>query len=80
MNKIVNGVAILLMSASLGACNKHEPAANTDAAADANVVVMPDENAPMPADANATDNAAMNGDNAADNAAENVTEQGSTDH
>jgi hypothetical protein len=76
MNKIVNGVAILLISASLGACNRDEPAANTDVAADANVVVMPDENAAMPADANATDNAAVTDANAA----ENVTEQGSTDH
>ncbi len=76
MNKIVNGVAILVISASLGACNRDEPAANADVAADANVVVMPDENAAMPADANAVDNAAMN----VENAAENVTEQGSTDH
>ena len=75
MNKIVNGVAILLISASLGACNRDEPAANTDVAADANVVVMPDENAAMPADANVDENMA-----AEINAAENVTEQGSTDH
>ncbi len=76
MNKIVSGAAILLISASLGACNRQEPAANTDAAAEANVVVMPDENAAMPADANATDNAAV----IDANATENVTEQGSTDH
>ncbi len=75
MNKIVNGVAILLISASLGACNRDEPAANTDVAADANVVVMPDENAAMPADANVDENMA-----AEINATENVTEQGSTDH
>lgn len=75
MNKIVNGAAILLISASLGACNRDEPAANADVAAEANTVVMPDENA-MPVDANATDNAAMTDANAT----ENVTEQGSTDH
>ena len=75
MNKILNGAAILLISASLGACNRDEPAANADVAAEANTVVMPDETA-MPADANATDNAAMTDANAV----ENVTEQGSTDH
>lgn len=75
MNKILNGAAILLISASLGACNRDEPAANADVAADANVVVMPDENAAMTADVNAVDNMA-----AEINATENVTEQGSTDH
>ena len=75
MNKLVNGAAILLISASLGACNRDEPAADADVAAEANMVVMPDENA-MPADANATDNAAMMDANATVNS----TKQGSTDH
>lgn len=73
MNKIVNGVAILLISASLGACNRDEPAANADVAAEANMVVMPDDTMPVE---NAADNAAMTDANAT----ENATKQGSTDH
>lgn len=76
MRKFLAGVAILALGASITACDRGEPAANADIAADANADLMVDENAAMDANVMVDENAAMN----AGEATENVTEQGSTDH
>lgn len=75
MRKFLAGVAILALGASITACDRGEPAANADIAADANADVMVDANG-MDANVMVDENAAMN----AGEATENVTEQGSTDH
>lgn len=80
MRKLLAGVAMLALGASITACDRGEPAANADITADANADVMMDANA---MDANAMDANVMVDENAATNAGEateNVTELGSTDH
>ena len=80
MRKLLTGLSILVLGASLGACNRERAdEANIDIAAntvvvDENAAMPVDDNAAMPADANAAtdDNAAANADNA--------TDHGSTDH
>lgn len=75
MRKLLAGVAMLALGASITACDRGEPAANADIAADANADVMMDANA-MDANVMVDENAAAN----AGEATENVTELGSTDH
>ena len=75
MRKLLAGVAMLALGASITACDRGEPAANADITADANADVMMDANA-MDANAMVDQNAATN----AGEPAENVTELGSTDH
>lgn len=76
MRKFLTGVAILALGASITACDRGEPAANADVAADTNADVMVDANAAMDTNVVVDENAAAN----AGEATENVTELGSTDH
>lgn len=79
MRKFLTVAAMLALGTSMSACNKAEPEANVDVAADMNTEMPMDANAAMDAnvavDANAMDANATNAD-----ATNNVTEQGSTDH
>jgi hypothetical protein len=84
MRIIVTGMAILALGVSVTACNRAEPEANVDVAADLNADMPMDGNMAMDnmaMDNMATDTNAVdaNAANATD-ATENVTEQGSTDH